>query len=28
LQILNKTRFDDAAFNEKRTIILKDFGHQ
>jgi len=28
LQLLNKTRFSDAAFNEKRSIILKDFGNQ
>jgi len=25
---LNKTQFDDAVFNEKRTAILKDFGNQ
>jgi hypothetical protein len=28
LQLLNKTHFNDAVFNEKRTIILKDFGNQ
>lgn len=28
LQLLNKTQFDDAVFNEKRTAILKDFGNQ
>jgi tetratricopeptide (TPR) repeat protein len=28
LQLLNKTLFDDAVLNEKRTAILKDFGNQ
>jgi len=27
LQLLNKTRFPEAIFNEKRTAILKDFGN-
>ncbi len=28
LQLLNKTHFNEAVFNEKRTVILKDFGNQ
>ena len=28
LQLLNKTQFTDAVFNENKTAILKDFGNQ